>query len=100
MRVQPRASAPLSGRLVRAKRRPEDTPDGCRIHAAADLARAEASDGDPWRWRMEHSAAAWTARAELLDSHEADLRLHRIHALATRSAHRSEERYRIAKGKS
>ena len=52
-------------------RRPEDTALGCRAKAEADLARADALVGDHVRWRFEHSAAAWTARAELLGRLEA-----------------------------
>ncbi len=48
-------------------RRAEDTAAGCRALAAADLHRAATLGADPLRWRMEHSAAAWTRRAELLE---------------------------------
>lgn len=51
-------------------RRAEDTAAGCRALAAADLSRAETLGADPLRWRMEHSAAAWTRRAELLERAE------------------------------
>jgi hypothetical protein len=52
---------------VRSGKREEDTAVGCRAKAAADLVRAEALGADRMRWRMEHSAAAWTARAEVLE---------------------------------
>jgi len=55
----------------RSKNKPENTADGCRALAAADLGRAAALDGGRMRWRFEHSAAAWTARAELLARLEA-----------------------------
>jgi len=51
-------------------RRAEDTAAGCRALAAADLGRAEALGKDPMRWRMEHSAAAWTRRAVQLEQAE------------------------------
>lgn len=51
----------------RTGKREEDTSTGCRAKAAADLVRAEALGGDRMRWRMEHSAAAWIARAEVLE---------------------------------
>jgi hypothetical protein len=54
-------------RLSQARQKqPQDTERGCREFAAADLASAGAlRDGWP-RARMEHSAAAWTTRADLL----------------------------------
>ena len=52
---------------VRGGKRDEDTAAGCRAKAAADRVRAEALGADRMRWRMEHSAAAWTARAEILE---------------------------------
>ena len=65
--------------LTRGRNRPEDTAEGCRALAAADLARAAAASGDQSSWRYRHSAAAWTARAGLLDGVEA-----RFRALAVR----------------
>ena len=53
-------------RTLRTSRRAEDTAVGCRDKAAADLVRA-ASGAVQFRWRLEHSAAAWTARAEMLE---------------------------------
>jgi hypothetical protein len=62
-------------RLTARARRPEDTEAGCRASAAADLARAAAMDTAQGRWRLEHSAASWVKRADLLKrmaaSHEA-----------------------------
>ena len=54
-------------RLSQAHRKqPQDTEQGCRGFAEADLASAgELGAGWP-RARMEHSAAAWTTRADLL----------------------------------
>ena len=57
--------------LTARRKRPEDSPGGCREMAAADLRRADALVGDHVRWRYLHSAEAWTARAELLDRLEA-----------------------------
>jgi len=59
-RVMPRLAA-------RSGKREEDTAVGCRAKAAADMVRAEALGADRMRWRMEHSAAAWSARAEVLE---------------------------------
>lgn len=53
------------------RKRPEDTPDGCRAFAAADRDRAATFAVDQARGRYERSAAAWTARADLLDRLEA-----------------------------
>jgi len=59
------------GVRARGAKRAEDTSAGCRANAAADLGRAEALGADPTRWRMERSAAAWTARAVQLERDEA-----------------------------
>ena len=50
---------------ARAKRA-EDTAAGCRANATADLLRAHAPGGDFMRLRLEHSAAVWSERADLL----------------------------------
>jgi hypothetical protein len=68
-------SDPEPARLPRLKqgrhKQPQDTEQGCRALAAADLACAGAS-GEGWpRVRMERSAAAWTSRANLLHRLEA-----------------------------
>jgi hypothetical protein len=55
----------------RQGKRPEDTPAGCRARASADLCRAGELAGALPKARFEHSAAAWTARAELLERLEA-----------------------------
>ena len=65
------ASMPPPSLTVRRKR-PEDTPEGCRELAAADLRRAEALAVDHIRWRYRHSADAWLARADFLDRLEAN----------------------------
>ena len=55
------------------QKQPQDTELGCRAFAAANLASAgELVQGWP-RARMEHSAAAWTTRAELLHRLEAGI---------------------------
>ena len=64
-------NASLRPTLSRGRKRPEDTEDGCRAHAVDDLHRAAALSGQPISWRFEHSAAAWTARANLLARREA-----------------------------
>jgi hypothetical protein len=64
------ASIVPSSLTVRPKR-PEDTPDGCRTLAAADLRRAADVAVAHVRWRYRHSADAWLARADLLDQIEA-----------------------------
>jgi len=60
-------------------KQPQDTEQGCRAFAAADLASAGLLTGAYPRARMEHSAASWTARADLLQRIEAGI-------AATRSA--------------
>jgi hypothetical protein len=60
--------------IVRSGKRVEDTAMGCRANAAADLNRAEAPGGDFMRLRLEHSAAVWSARADLLERLEKKFR--------------------------
>jgi len=52
-------------------KRAEDTMAGCRIRAAADLAKADAPDGRYMRGRLEHSAKVWSERADVLGRIEA-----------------------------
>lgn len=58
-------------RLAARQRRPEDTEQGCRASAAADLVRAATMDTSQGRWRLEHSAESWTKRADFLRRMEA-----------------------------
>ena len=46
----------------------EDTPEGCRAHAAHDRTGAGASDTENGRLRLERSAAAWDSRAHELEA--------------------------------
>lgn len=64
--VAPHAAASLPRRIVRSGKRAEDTVAGCRANASADLLRAHAPGGDFMRLRLEHSAAVWSERADLL----------------------------------
>lgn len=50
-----------------AKRKIEDSADGCRELAQADRARAAAMTSEHMRAVLERSADAWSARARLLD---------------------------------
>jgi hypothetical protein len=61
---QPNPAAPAAARPITRKR--EDTSLGCREMAAADHVRADATDTEHMRLRMESSADAWTARADML----------------------------------
>ena len=53
------------------RRKPEDTADGCRALAQADRERASSVTNVQVRACFESSAAAWSARAGLLDRLEA-----------------------------
>lgn len=53
--------------IVRSGKRAEDTGVGCRAKAAADLVRARAPGSAFMRLRLEHSAAVWSERADLLE---------------------------------
>ena len=54
-----------------AKRRPEDSADGCRALAKSDCEQAAEVPSGHMRARFERSAAAWTTRAGLLERIEA-----------------------------
>jgi hypothetical protein len=62
---------------ARRLRRAEDTVEGCRANAAADLVRAAAAGVQQMRIRMENSAAVWSARADLLGRLEASFQARR-----------------------
>jgi len=49
------------------RKRPEDTPEGCRALAEDDLRRAESATAGHAGWRYRDSARAWMERANLLD---------------------------------
>jgi len=55
----------------RAQKQPQDTATWCRARAAADLALAGDIRVDNGRLRLEHSAASWADRADLLERLEA-----------------------------
>jgi hypothetical protein len=61
-------------------KQPQDTAVGCRAFAAANLASAAALTGAYPRARMEHSAATWTARADLLHRLETGIAATRLRA--------------------
>ena len=65
-------------RLVQRGRQAHDTAAGCHAMAAADLARAGLMDTAMGRAKLEHSAASWSSRGNMLHrldvSHEARLR--------------------------
>jgi hypothetical protein len=62
------------------RKQPQDTEEGCRAFAAADLASAGALTGAYPRARMEHSAATWTTRADLLHRLETGIAASRLRA--------------------
>ena len=51
---------------VKRVKRPEDTVAGCEALAASDLSRADDTDTSNGRLRFQRSAAAWQARADML----------------------------------
>lgn len=55
-----------------ARRKAEDSADGCRTLAQADRARAATMTSEHMRAVLERSADAWSARARLLDRLEKD----------------------------
>lgn len=57
---------------ARTIKAPQDTIDGCRIRAEADLLASTAMLTANGRIRLETSAAAWNARAAMLQTIEED----------------------------
>jgi hypothetical protein len=57
-------------------RKPEDTAEGCRIRAEEHLSEAAGELSARMRTRLESSAQAWTARADLLERLETTRHLH------------------------
>ena len=55
-----------------AKRKAEDSADGCRELAQADRARAATMTSEHMRAVLERSADTWSARARLLDRLDRD----------------------------
>ena len=49
------------------QRKPEDTSEGCRLLGRDDRERAEQTDSELMRVRLDRSAQAWAIRAELLE---------------------------------
>jgi len=81
------ASSDATDSALRTRaRKPEDTVQGCRSFASADRKRAIATGEDMMRRRMEHSAATWTQRAELLERLEAKFIARRDIEAAQRAA--------------
>ena len=70
----PREHAPY---VRKGPKQPHDTIEGCRESARLDSERAATMTGANARSKYEHSAASWTARADVLqqidDSHRARL---------------------------
>jgi len=66
-------------------KRQHDTGDGCRELARGSLAEAALSIVPNLKLRLEHSAAAWTKRAEMLE-HVARLRSARLGLAETGAA--------------
>lgn len=54
-------------------RKPENSADGCRASAQADLVKAAATPNPQVRKALERSANAWAIRAELLERMHAKL---------------------------
>ena len=70
----PREHAPY---VRKGPKQPHDTIEGCRESARLDSERAATMTGGNARSKYEHSAASWTARADVLqqidDAHQARL---------------------------
>ena len=63
------------GSEIRSKPResaPQDTIEGCRLRASADMILAGAMDTENGRLRLERSAQSWIARASLLGKETSD----------------------------
>ena len=53
--------------IIARRRQPHDSVTGCRERAANDLLEAATMDSANGRSRLEHSAATWSQRADLLE---------------------------------
>ena len=65
--AKPRSRRPGTVARQHALKLPQDTAQGCRDRATADLLEAVTMATANGRLRMESSAASWTVRAQLLD---------------------------------
>ena len=73
--LSPTPAAPVRlPRLPMGTKQAQDTVAGCRLRAEADLTRSSAMDTAHGREKLEHSAATWSARADLLQRIETGAR--------------------------
>lgn len=79
-------SLPLERITARAKKASQDTAEGCRTRAEADLLKAVVMLTANERVRMEQSAAAWQARATMLQHLDDKMAARRITARSRRAA--------------
>lgn len=79
-------SLPLERITARAKKASQDTAEGCRTRAEADLLKAVVMLTANERVRMEQSAAAWQARATMLQHLDDKMAARRIVAQSRRPA--------------
>lgn len=63
----PTARGAAAAGARRHSKPPEDTPEGCRMRAADDLARAAVAETAHGRLRFERSAASWLERGDMLE---------------------------------
>ena len=66
----------------RSQKAAADTPEGCRERAASDTMQAAAMDTANGRLKLEHSAASWKTRADLLQRLEDNFETRRSAAFA------------------
>jgi hypothetical protein len=71
---------PRLERLTQVRKQPQDTVEGCRTRATADLDRAARMDTYFGAVKLERSAAAWTERGDMLERLEASFEARRAHA--------------------
>ena len=80
--LRPAADAVSFAFPSRSQKASADTADGCRERAASDSVEAAAMDTANGRLKLEHSAASWTARADLLQRLEDNFETRRTAAFA------------------
>jgi hypothetical protein len=91
--VRPDSAAPLERRQI--CKLPQDTVQGCRDRAVADLLEAATMVGANQRLRLERSSQSWSMRADLLDGVEKDFERRRALDRKSRTLDRLSDQYEV-----
>ena len=91
--ARPISASPLGRKQIR--KLPQDTAQGCRDRAAADLLEAVSIVGANQRLRLERSSQSWSMRADLLDGVENDFERRRALHRKSRTLDRLSDQYEV-----